>query len=38
MRNRIVHGYEGVQLRIVWQTITESFPALRDALSTIANP
>ena len=35
MRNRIVHGYEGVQLRIVWQTITESFPVLRAALSAL---
>lgn len=35
MRNRIVHGYEGVRLLIVWETITESFPALREALAAI---
>ena len=38
MRNRIVHGYEGVQLRIVWETITGSFPALRAALSALLEP
>ena len=35
MRNRIVHGYEGVQLRIVWETITEDFPKLQTALAAI---
>ena len=28
LRNRIVHGYEGVRLNIVWDTITEDFPSL----------
>ena len=32
MRNRIVHGYEGVLLRIVWETIADSFPVLRNEL------
>ena len=32
MRNRIVHGYEGVRLRIVWETIADSFPVLRNEL------
>ena len=28
MRNRIVHGYSGVNMRIVWDTIVEDLPAL----------
>ncbi len=28
MRNRIVHDYEGVQLTIVWDVITEFLPTL----------
>jgi uncharacterized protein with HEPN domain len=35
MRNRIVHGYEGVRLHIVWETITENFPELQEALAAI---
>lgn len=35
MRNRIVHGYDGVRLRIVWETITDSFPELRLQLQRI---
>lgn len=35
MRNRIVHGYDGVRLRIVWETITDSFPELRQQLQRI---
>ena len=28
MRNRIVHGYSGVDMRIVWDTINEDLPLL----------
>lgn len=28
MRNRIVHGYEGVRLAIVWDTIVDDLPKL----------
>ena len=28
LRNRIVHGYEGVKLNIVWDTIQDDFPEL----------
>lgn len=35
LRNRIVHGYEGITLTIVWQTITEDIPALRNELMKI---
>ncbi len=29
MRNRIVHGYDGVDMRIVWDTISEDLPILK---------
>ena len=32
MRNRIVHGYSGINLRIVWDTVREDIPKLRDEL------
>ena len=32
LRNRIVHDYEGVNLRLVWEIISEDIPELRDAL------
>ena len=28
LRNRIVHGYEGVSMQIVWDTVTYDIPAL----------
>ena len=35
MRNRLVHDYEGVRLKIVWQTISKDFPPLKEQLSLI---
>ncbi len=32
MRNRIVHGYEGVEMSIVWDTISRDLPILKDEL------
>lgn len=29
MRNRIVHGYSGVDMRIVWDTIHDDLPVLQ---------
>lgn len=29
MRNRIVHGYSGVNMNIVWDTIQEDLPLLK---------
>lgn len=34
MRNRIVHGYSGVNMRIVWDTIKEDLPALAEELQS----
>lgn len=35
MRNRIVHGYSGVNMRIVWDTIQEDLPALANEIYSI---
>ena len=35
LRNRIVHGYEGVNFSIVWDTIKEDLPKLRDEIKNI---
>lgn len=32
MRNRIVHGYSGVNMQIVWDTIHDDLPALAKEL------
>ncbi len=35
MRNRIVHDYEGIRLKIIWATISEDFPVLRKQLQAL---
>ena len=35
LRNRIVHDYEGVNMILVWEIISEDIPALRDALGDL---
>lgn len=35
MRNRIVHGYAGVSMRIVWDTVAEDIPVLYEELNQI---
>ena len=35
LRNRIVHDYEGVNLRLVWEIISSDIPELRAALEKI---
>ena len=35
LRNRIVHDYEGENLRLVWEIISEDIPELRDTLGKI---
>ena len=32
MRNRIVHGYDGVDMSIVWDTIQDDFPKLKSQI------
>lgn len=38
LRNRIVHDYDGVNLKLVWEIITEDLPELRDTLKEIEFP
>lgn len=35
MRNRIVHGYDGIEMKIVWETITIDLPKLQKELKDI---
>ena len=35
MRNRIVHDYENIDLSVLWGTIKESLPELKDELKDI---
>ena len=35
MRNKIIHDYDGVNLKVVWETITEDLPALAEQLRKI---
>ena len=35
LRNRIVHDYEGVNLRLVWEILSEDIPELRDTLEKL---
>ena len=35
MRNRIVHGYSGVRMSIVWDTIREDIPRLKEQLEKL---
>lgn len=35
LRNHIVHDYEGVNLRLIWEIISENIPELNDALQKL---
>ena len=35
MRNKVIHGYFGVDLRVVWDTVREDIPSLREAVASI---
>ncbi len=38
MRNRIVHGYDRVDLDVLWDTVTDDFPPLIAELEKILSP
>lgn len=38
MRNRIVHGYEGVEMRIVWDAIKTDLPLLKNEVFHFLQP
>ncbi len=35
MRNKFIHGYLGVDLEVLWRTVQEDLPPLRDAIQQI---
>lgn len=35
LRNRIAHDYEGLRMKIIWETITGDFEPLRNGLQAI---
>lgn len=35
MRNKMIHGYFGVDLRVVWDTVREDLPPLRAAVAKV---
>jgi uncharacterized protein with HEPN domain len=35
MRDKLIHGYFGVDLNVVWNTVTEDLPALRAPLTAM---
>jgi uncharacterized protein with HEPN domain len=35
MRNIVIHKYHGVNLKIIWQTVTEDLPPLTPRLKEI---
>ena len=35
MRNRLLHGYAGVHMQIVWDTVAEDIPRLKADLDAI---
>ena len=37
MRNRIIHDYDGINLKVIWETITEDLPVLCSQLKKL-NP
>jgi len=36
MRNRVSHGYHAVDLQVVWTTVRDDLPALRDQILVLA--
>lgn len=37
MRNRLIHEYFGVNLKIVWTTVTEDLPKLKETIRDFAD-
>lgn len=37
MRNRLIHDYDGINVQIVWDTITYDIPVLKKQLNKILN-
>ncbi|MBR6199129.1 MAG: DUF86 domain-containing protein, partial [Spirochaetales bacterium] len=37
MRNKIIHDYDGINVKVVWETVTQDLPRLREQLKAIIN-
>lgn len=37
LRNRIVHGYSGVKMNVVWETVKDDLPELKNELQNQIN-
>lgn len=37
LRNRIVHDYEGINLRLIWEIISEDIPQLKQTLQALSD-
>jgi uncharacterized protein with HEPN domain len=37
MRNVLIHGYFGVDARVIWETLRKDVPALREAIEDMLN-
>jgi uncharacterized protein with HEPN domain len=35
MRDKVIHGYYGVDVEVVWRTVHEDLPPLRKAISAL---
>jgi uncharacterized protein with HEPN domain len=35
MRDKLIHGYADIELRIVWQTVEEELPELKPRMETV---
>jgi uncharacterized protein with HEPN domain len=35
MRNIVIHGYFGVDLRVIWETVRDDLPPLQTAVSRV---
>ena len=36
MRDKLIHAYFGVDLEVVWQTVSEELPAFRETVLSLA--
>jgi len=38
MRDKVIHGYFGVDAEVVWRTVREDFPLLRETMAELVKP
>ncbi len=37
MRNKIIHDYDGINIKVVWETVRQDLPTLREQLKNIVS-